>query len=95
MISITAVIAARTTATWAGVSARETHSIALAIEPGPVIIGIAIGKTLMSSASGVPSISSARFSRRSVRRSNTMSMAMKNSMIPPAIRKLARLIPSA
>ena len=95
VIRITTVIAASTTATCAGVSARDTHSIALAIEPGPVIIGIAIGKTLMSSASGVPSIASARFSRRSVRRSNTMSRAMKNSMMPPAMRKLARLMPSA
>ena len=30
--------------------------IALAIEPGPLIMGMAIGKTEMSSASGVPSI---------------------------------------
>ena len=65
-----------------------------AIEPGPAIIGIAIGKTLMSSASGVPSISLARSSRRSVRRSNTMSSAIMNSMIPPARRKALREMPS-
>ena len=87
-------IAASTTATAAISSARDTHSMALAIEPGPAIIGIAIGKTLMSSTSGVCSTALARFSRLSVRRSNTMSSAMKKSMIPPAIRKLARLIPS-
>jgi hypothetical protein len=56
---------------------------------------MAIGNTLTSSTSGVFSKASARFSRRSVRFSNTMSTAMKNSMIPPAMRKLARLIPSA
>jgi len=76
VIIITTVIAASTVMTSSGPSARDTHSIALAIDPGPVIIGIAIGKTLMSSASLVPSISSARFSRRSVRRSKIMSTAM-------------------
>ena len=64
-----------------------------AIEPGPAIIGIAIGKTLMSSASGVPSISRARSSRRSVRFSNTISSAMMNSMIPPARRKALKEMP--
>ena len=92
---MTTVIAARTTATSAVPSARETHSMALAIDPGPAIIGMAIGKTEMSSASGVPSIEFARFSRRAVRRSNTMSSAIMNSITPPAIRKLARLMPNA
>jgi len=59
-----------------GPSGRSLWEQASAIDPGPVIIGIAIGKTLMSSASLVPSISSARFSRRSVRRSKIMSTAM-------------------
>ena len=57
-----------------------------AIEPGPAIIGIAIGKTEMSSGSRALT-SSARFSRRSVRFSNTMSIAIRKSRMPPAIRK--------
>ena len=69
-----------------------------AIEPGPAIIGIAIGKTEMSSCSrfGAPAATScARFSRRWVRVSNTMSIAIRNSMMPPASRNASRLIPSA
>jgi hypothetical protein len=48
----------------------------------------------MSSASGVPSIDCARSSRLCVRRSNTMSRAIMNNMIPPPIRNALKLIPS-
>ena len=71
------------------------NSITDAIDPGPAIIGIAIGKTDTSSISGVSIIFCARSSRRSVRFSNTMSMAIKNSMTPPAMRKLFSSICSA
>ena len=91
---ITAVIAPSTITCSGKPSARAESSMIEAIEPGPAIIGMAIGKTEMSSASGVPSISRARSSRRSVRFSNTMSSAIMNSMIPPASRKADRLIPS-
>ncbi len=67
-----------------------TSSITEAIEPGPASIGIAMGNTETSSISGVAITFSARCSRRSVRFSNTMSIAMMNSMIPPATRKLSR-----
>ena len=92
--TITSVIAPSTIAHCATPSARPTSSMIDAIDPGPAIIGMAIGKTEISSASGVPSISLARSSRRSVRFSNTISSAMMNSMMPPARRKLARLMPS-
>ena len=68
----------------------DTSSITDAIDPGPASIGIAIGNTDTSSISGVAITFSARCSRRSVRFSNTMSIAMMNSMIPPAMRKLSR-----
>ena len=55
---MTSVIAPSTTRLAARPSARAFSSMTDAIEPGPAIIGMAIGKTLMSSASGVPSISS-------------------------------------
>ena len=49
VISITTVIAASTIETWTGVSARDTHSIALAIDPGPAIIGMAPGGAFATS----------------------------------------------
>ena len=58
-----------------------------------MIIGIAIGKTLISSASGVPSIASRAFLAALGAALEDHVMAMKKSMIPPAMRKLARLIP--
>ena len=92
--TITNVSAASTISPSTVPCARALISMMVAIDPGPAIIGMAIGKTLISSASGVPLISSARSSRRSVRRSNTMSSAIMNSMIPPARRNADRLIPS-
>jgi hypothetical protein len=47
---------------------------------------MAIGNTDTSSISGVPLTCSARASRRWVRFSNTMSSAIRNSMMPPAMR---------
>jgi len=75
--------------------ARAVSSMIVAIEPGPAIIGIAIGKTETSSISGVALTFSARSSRRWVRFSKTMSSAIRNSMIPPAILKESSSICSA
>ena len=90
---MTRLIAPSTIAVSVTPSARAVSSMAVAIDPGPAIIGIAIGKTEISSA---PSASTwvARSSRRAVRRSNTISSAMMNSMMPPASRKLASVMPS-
>jgi len=73
----------------------DVSSMTAAIEPGPAIIGMAIGKIDTSSISGCSMISCARSSRRSVRFSNTISSAIRNSMMPPAMRKLSKLMPSA
>jgi hypothetical protein len=70
-------------------------SITEAMEPGPASIGMAMGKTETSSISGVAMIFSTRSSRRWVRFSNTMSIAIRNSMIPPAMRKLLSSICNA
>ena len=73
----------------------DVSSMTAAIDPGPAIIGMAMGKIDTSSISGCSIISCARSSRRSVRFSNTISSAIRNSMMPPAMRKLSRLMPSA
>ncbi len=57
--------------------------IIVAKAPGPAMSGVASGKTDGSSAWG----SSAWSWRRSLRRSNSISRAVRNSRIPPAMRK--------
>ena len=88
-----------TTRVFSSPCALEVSSMTLAIAPGPASIGIAIGKTDTSSTSGLPAWSattfSARCSRRWVRFSNTMSSAITNSMMPPAMRKLSSSMCSA
>ena len=88
--TITASSAASTTPISARLVLRLTSSMTVAIEPGPAIIGIAIGNTETSSINSPPACPaftfSARCSRRWVRFSNTMSSAIRNSMIPPAMR---------
>ena len=60
----------------------------MASAPGPAIKGMASGKT-----DGSGGLSSARRSRRSVRRSNSMSTAVRNSRTPPEIRKAGMPMP--
>ncbi len=66
-----------------------TSKIIVVIAPGPAINGMARGKT----AGSGPSSSSAVFSRRGVRRSNSMSMAVRNSRMPPDTRKAGMPMP--
>src|SRR5262245_46980653 len=63
----------------------------LARAPGPLIMGMASGNTLMSLRVR-DSASSSLVSRS--RWANTMSTAMRNSSRPPATRKASRLMPS-
>ena len=73
---------------------RLINSMTVAIEPGPAIIGIAMGKIDTSSAScGSSATLAARSSRRCVRFSNTISSAIRNSMMPPAMRKAGISMP--
>src|SRR6056297_1071157 len=66
----------------------------VAMDPGPAISGMASGKTEGSSLSSSSSASSACPCRRLVRRSNSMSRAVRNNRIPPAIRNAGMEMPT-
>src|SRR6056297_402578 len=66
----------------------------VAIAPGPAISGMASGKTEGSSLSSSSSASSACPCRRLVRRWNSMSRAVRNNRIPPAIRNAGMEMPT-
>ncbi len=90
----------RTTPVIANTSARArgsfpacpTRIIMLAIEPGPAMSGMARGKTLTSGRERDSSSSSSV--SRSWGAAITIPTAMRNSRMPPAIRKASMLIPS-
>jgi hypothetical protein len=67
-------------------SLRAISSMIEAIEPGPAIIGIAIGKTLMSSARACLDLLSAVLAALGAALEHHVE-AIRNSMMPPAMRK--------
>src|SRR6266487_2793244 len=87
------VIAAATESRSSGLGvAISTYRIVVAIVPGPAIIGMASGKTLISSRV-IASSSSVFVSRVPEGRPKSISTATKNSNAPPAILNAYRLIP--